>query len=862
MSATGVAAMKTEHKIFSLAVLIGAFMWAGHGALEYYAMPREGLSVWDMLLVGVSPHELPARLLFMVSCVVLGFVAARYARRRRLAANALREAEKERNAILDSMPEHVVYQDKSHRILWMNKAAADSLGGSADEYTGRVCHELWQQADTPCPGCPVTQAVETGQPHKSEMSTPDGKAWLVSGSPLMDERGRIIGAVEMTEDITARKKAEETLRHYERAVEGSVDLVAGVDRDYRYFLANEAFLKYERRSREEIIGRTAPEVLGESVFEKDVKHHVDRCLEGQIVRYEMVHDGPDGQSHNLEITYYPLRGDGPKPTGLVSVIRDITDRKRAEEALRVQRDFAQNLLDTAQVIVLVLDREGKVVRFNPFAQELTGYSEKDAVGKDWFATFLPDDARPQIEDLFSAVVSGETARGVVNTILARDGRRILVRWYNSLLRDAQGEVVGVLSIGNDITEAREKEEQLRQAVKMEAIGRLAGGIAHDFNNMMAIVQGYADLLGRSVSDDLQREDVAKIRTAASRAADLTKQLLAFSRRQVVQPRTIQLNDIILGMDSMLRRVIGEDVELATIAAERLWPVTADPSQIEQVILNLVVNAREAMRGGGKLTIRTANATLGRAQAARLPDVAPGQYAVLSVSDTGVGMTDEVKAHAFEPFFTTKEVGEGTGLGLATCYGIIKQNDGHVEVESEPGKGTTFRVYLPRRREPAETVEQELERPEESLTGGRETILVAEDEEPVRQLVVRILREAGYTVLETANAREALPLGEHYAGRIHLLVTDVIMPGTGGSDLAARLVASRSDMKVLFISGYADQPSLGQGLKVHDGVLLAKPFSPGELTRAVRRALGGSDAEGTGLGGAEGVTRASEKLPRP
>ena len=852
--------MKVEYKIFILAVLVGACVWVAHGALDYYFTPGEG-SFWDLLLLNVPAHEMYARSLFLVTCAVLGLVAAGYARRRRLAVEALRQAAMEKNAILNSMDEHVVYQDKSHRIVWMNKAAADSLEGSGDEFVGRTCYELWQQRDAPCPDCPVRAAIETGQPQEGERTTPDGRAWRVAGSPLRDERGRIIGAVEMKEDISARKKAEETLRHYQRAVEGSADFIAGVDRDYRYFLANEAFLEYHRLSREEVIGRTAPELLGESVFEKDIKPHVDRCLEGRTVQYELLHSGPDGQEHNLEITYYPLRGDGPQPTGLVSVMRDITGRKRAEEALRVQRDFAQNLVDTARVVVLILDREGKVVRFNPFAQELTGYSEKDVVGKDWFATFLPDGDRPRVEDVFRAVMSGEPARGIVNPILARDGRHILIRWYNSLLRDAQGEVIGVLSIGNDITEIREKEEQLRQAVKMEAIGRLAGGIAHDFNNMMAIIRGYADLLAKSVSDEQQQEDVGKIRTAAGRAAGLTKQLLAFSRRQVVQPRTIQLNDVILGMDSMLRRVIGEDVELTTVAAKRLWPVTADPAQIEQVILNLVVNAREAMPDGGKLTIGTANATLGKSRAARLPDVAPGKYAVLSVSDTGVGMADEVKAHVFEPFFTTKEVGEGTGLGLATCYGIIKQNDGHIEVESEPGKGATFRLYLPRSLAPAEKAGAEARPPVGRLREGRETILVAEDEEPVRQLIVRVLREAGYTVLETANAREALPLGEHYEGPIHLLVTDVIMPGTGGKDLAARLTEKRPDMKVLYISGYAGPLSLGREPGLDGAVFLAKPFSPGELTRGVRKALGRRGRKASGPSGSGAGPRAGEKLPK-
>jgi len=323
--------------------------------------------------------------------------------------------------------------------------------------------------------------------------------------------------------------------------------------------------------------------------------------------------------------------------------------------------------------VLVLDADGRIVRFNKFAEELTGYTQEEALGRDWFTTFLPGRDHSSVRGIFRRILAGRTERGHENPVVAKDGREILIRWYNSLLRDADGNPVGVLALGHDITEIRRTQEQLHQAAKMEAIGRLAGGIAHDFNNMLAIIQGYADMLAGSLAADQRAEDVQAILAAARRAAGLTRRLLAFGRKQVTRPQVLRVDRIVSSMESMLQRTLGDDVQLAIRPGRELWHVKADPGQIEELILNLAVNARDAMPGGGKLTIRAANAAVSRAYAERHRGLEPGQYVALTVRDTGLGMDEALKSHIFEPFFTTKSAGEGTGLGLATCYGIVQQS---------------------------------------------------------------------------------------------------------------------------------------------------------------------------------------------
>jgi signal transduction histidine kinase/CheY-like chemotaxis protein len=385
-------------------------------------------------------------------------------------------------------------------------------------------------------------------------------------------------------------------------------------------------------------------------------------------------------------------------------------------------------------------------------------------------------------------------------------------------------------------ERKRAEQELRQSQKMEAVGRLAGGVAHDFNNLLTAILGYGDLLHTQLEGNAAlQEEADEIRKAANRAAALTRQLLAFSRKQLMVSEVINLNDLVAGMEKMIRRLIGEDIEVATALEPALGPVKGDPGQFEQVLLNLAVNARDAMPHGGKLTIETANVQVDESHSrehSRL--IRPGPYVLWSVSDTGTGMDEATRLQVFEPFFTTKEPGKGTGLGLSMVYGIVKQSGGFVWVYSEPGRGTTFKIYLPLSAERAEA--QRAASPPESVWRGRETILLAEDEDAVRTLTRRMLETAGYTVLEASHGAEALALADRHAGMIHLMLTDTVMPGMGGPELAARIGGTRPETRILYMSGYADDAVLRHGILEGGSAFLQKPFTAGVLTRRVRDVL--------------------------
>jgi nitrogen-specific signal transduction histidine kinase len=401
------------------------------------------------------------------------------------------------------------------------------------------------------------------------------------------------------------------------------------------------------------------------------------------------------------------------------------------------------------------------------------------------------------------------------------------------VRSTRGEVTHYIATKMDVTERKSLEAQLRQAGKMEAIGQLAGGVAHDFNNLLTVISGYGQLLkGRLSPQDL--DHLEEILKASDRAAALTRQLLAFSRRQILTPQVLDLNSIVANLENMLRRLIGENIELKTVQQSGLGRVKADPGQVEQVIINLAVNARDAMPEGGKLTIETANVDLDGTYARSHAGVLPGPYVMVAVSDTGIGMNAETLAHMFEPFFTTKEKGKGTGLGLATVYGIVKQSVGYTAVYSEPGHGSTFKVYLPRVEEAVTKAESAKRGP--GLAKGLETVLVAEDEEGVRSLVGKVLESYGYKVLEVREPGEALTIVEQYAKPIDLLLTDVVMPHMSGKELATRLTTVHPEVKVLYMSGYTDDAIVRHGILEAGTFFLQKPFRPSALVQKVREVL--------------------------
>jgi two-component system, cell cycle sensor histidine kinase and response regulator CckA len=405
------------------------------------------------------------------------------------------------------------------------------------------------------------------------------------------------------------------------------------------------------------------------------------------------------------------------------------------------------------------------------------------------------------------------------------------------LRDSDGQVSGAICMSLDITDRKQLEEQLRQAQKMEAVGRLAGGIAHDFNNLLMVIQGYSDLLvERLPGGDPLRRNAEQIQMASQRASSLTRQLLAFSRKQMLAPKILNVQSVVAEMEKILRRLIGEDIQLETSSAPDLGLVKADRSQIEQVILNLAVNARDAMPQGGRLTIETANVVLDSSYSHPPAVLSPGRYVMLAVTDNGCGMDAETQAHVFEPFFTTKEKGKGTGLGLATVYGVVKQSGGYVWVYSEPGRGTSFKIYLPRIEETAVPAVRDGKSEMQIPQRGSETILLVEDEKGVRELAREYLASSGYTVIEAEDGHTALELAAMHVGQIHLLLTDVVMPGISGRELAERVSQIRPGIKIIYMSGYTDQAVVHHGILQNDAVLLQKPFTLMTLAGKLREML--------------------------
>ncbi|HXL08180.1 MAG TPA: PAS domain S-box protein [Gemmatimonadales bacterium] len=508
------------------------------------------------------------------------------------------------------------------------------------------------------------------------------------------------------------------------------------------------------------------------------------------------------------------------------------ERKRTEEQLHESERKYRLLFETNPEPMFVYDFETlRILAVNGAAITRYGYSEAE------FLALTIRDIRPVEEQ---GRLEQELARrpdeGAIRTGVrhrAKDGRLFEVDLVARPLEFAGRRARLVLA--RDVTAQRHLEDQLRQSQKMEAVGQLAGGIAHDFNNLLTAILGSTQLLLQvTPPGDVRREDVDEIRNAGLRAAELTRQLLAFSRRQVLAPKVLELNGVVANMDKMLRRLIGEDVELATTLHAEAGAVNADPGQLEQVLLNLVVNARDAMPGGGRVLIETTRVLLRDELVERRHRLPPGDYACLAVTDSGAGMDESTQAHLFEPFFTTKEVGKGTGLGLATVYGIVKQSGGYIWVYSEPGRGTTVRVYLPRVPGAAEPPLPAPELP--ALRGGHETVLLVEDAAPVRTLARRSLEACGYTVLDAADGPSAIELSARHAGAIAVLVTDVVMPGMSGRELAERLAPTRPEMKVLYTSGYTDDAMVRQGVLNAGVAFLQKPFVPDSLARKVRDVL--------------------------
>lgn len=515
-------------------------------------------------------------------------------------------------------------------------------------------------------------------------------------------------------------------------------------------------------------------------------------------------------------------------------VRDITELRRAERTLAASEQRLTELLENVHLIAVMLDRNALVSFCNNYFLQLTGWKADEVTGKNWFDQIIPSEERETLRAAFESACEGlQPPKHYESTVLGPDNRRWLIAWDSTVLRDFKGQVTGAAAVGRDITEYKAIEAQLRQAQKLESIGRLTGGVAHDFNNLLTLILGYAGMLlaHRDVMDPLYIA-LSEIKKTAEKGAALTHQLLAFSRRQKLYPRLLSLNSLVTENERMLRRIIREDIELTMELEPSLWLIRADSAQIHQVLLNMALNARDAMPSGGTLRIATSNVQFDEKALPPDPGIAPGPYVLLMISDTGVGMSPEVRAHLFEPFFTTKEQSMGTGLGLSTVYGIIHQSSGYISVDTAIGKGTTFKIFLPVAAATSESVGIKETTP--TAIGGTETILVVEDDQEVRALAGKILRQLGYSVLEAGNAAEALQAIDQHKGAIHLILTDVVMPGMAGPELLERVRSVHSGIKVLLMSGYIDPHPPEPGTSRF--ACIQKPFTLESLALKLRKIL--------------------------
>jgi PAS domain S-box-containing protein len=551
---------------------------------------------------------------------------------------------------------------------------------------------------------------------------------------------------------------------------------------------------------------------------------------------------PDGTTRWIRDRGFPIRDGQGRVYRTAGIAEDVTERKEAQAALVQREAHFRSLIENAHDLIMIVDEQCVMRYHSPSLERLLGFAREELAGRNGFELVHPDDL-PGTLQVFGDLLGrpGGAVRHEYRVSTSDGGWKLLDTRGTNLLHDPA--VGGIVLNSHDVTERRQaeeglrlSEEQLRQSQKMEAVGRLAGGIAHDFNNLLTAIQGNVEMLMLEVPHGgAMRDDLLEIKRAATRAASLTRQLLAFSRKQMLAPKVLDVNAVVHELERMMVRVIGEDVQLVTVLGAEHAAVRADPGQLEQVVLNLAVNARDAMPRGGTLRIETREVTLGEAEAQRYPyRVDPGEYVRLTVSDTGVGMSPEVLARVFEPFFTTKEQGKGTGLGLSTVYGIVKQSGGYVWAESEEGRGSRFRVYLPRVNAEPERPEPQPEPVGAAQAGA--VVLLVEDEEGVRTLSRRILERRGYTVLSAHNAAEARQLFAGNGGRVDLLLTDVVMPHESGRELSEALLQQQPDLRVVFMSGYTDDALIRHGVREDRFRLLEKPFAPDGLVRVVQEAM--------------------------
>jgi two-component system cell cycle sensor histidine kinase/response regulator CckA len=667
---------------------------------------------------------------------------------------------------------------------------------------------------------------------------PDGAVRNIHdrGQVTRYEAGKPVQSTGMVMDVTEQRYAEESLRVQAHILDNIGQAVIATD--------IEARITYANRHAGEVYGWSVSEMLGQNAMEivvpQSSREQAERIMaglhHGENWSGEFLSQSRDGSVFPAFVTSAPLTDKNGKLTGVVGISTDITERKRSQEALRASEERWRAIFENSAVGIALADEKGFLILTNRAYQKMVGYTDEELRSMS-FLDLTHEEDRAANADMANQLWQGRLQQFQhEKRYRCKDGKLIWVRNTVSIAPGTEITSRFAMAIVEDVTERRSLEEQVRQSQRMEAVGRLAGGVAHDFNNMLGVILGHcASLEEKLPVCTPEWKSVEQIKKASIRSADLTRQLLAFSRKQILLPRVLDLNATVADLSSMLDSLIGDDVNLVIRPGGKLGYVKADPGQIGQVVMNLVVNARDAMPQGGHVLIATENVVLNGQPAANGLSMAPGPYIMLSISDSGCGIEAETLSHIFEPFFTTKKQGKATGLGLATVYGIVKQSDGSIVVESQPGQGTTFKIYLPQVEGELETTA--VERAESSADGGEETILLAEDEPMLREIVRFQLENAGYTVLEAHDGKEAMEVAQKHSGKIDLLLTDVLMTGgTNGLELAAQIGPTRPELKVLYMTGYtADVIDTKGAANVQDKVL-QKPFTAISLRNKIREVL--------------------------
>ena len=768
--------------------------------------------------------------------------------------DGLRESEEKYRLLVENQTDMVVKVDTKGRFLYVSPSYCRMFDKNEADLLGQEFMPLVHEADR---GATANAMESLYRPPYScyveqRALTKDGWRWLAwADTAVFDGKGNVVEIIGVGRDVSERRRVEESLRDseekFEKAFRSSPDaFFMTAVKDGRIIDINNSAIRITGYAPEEILGHTTAELnLWGAPSARD--EYIARMQrDGRVINFETAFRAKSG-----EIIAALISGEIIQLRDcecFLSVVRDISEQRRAEAALRESEEKYRLIAENMADIITVTDMNLRFSYVSPSVLRVRGFTVEEAMAQTLEEVMTPESLQ-QVYRAFEEEVQLEadkTADPARTRIMEleeyrKDGSTVWLENIFSFIRDTDGNPVGILSLTRDITERRraEKEKamlqaQLNEAQKMESVGRLAGGVAHDFNNMLGVIIGHAEMAMDQVNaGELLHEDLVEILKAAQRSADLTRQLLTFARKQTVSPVVLDLNDTISGMLKMLMRLIGEDIDLTWNPVPGIWAVKMDPAQIDQILANLLINARDAIAGVGKVTIETHNVSLDETYCTAHAGFVPGRYVMLAVSDSGAGMDKAVLANIFEPFYTTKDVGKGTGLGLATVYGIVKQNSGFINVYSEPGNGTSFKIYLP---EVAETAEPRKEHAAEKQLNGSETILLVEDEKAILNLGSTILKRYGYTVLAARTPHAALSIAKSHQGEIHLLITDVIMPEMNGKDLAQQILHLYPETRCLFMSGYTANVIAHHGV-LDDGVhFLQKPFSVKSLADKVRDLL--------------------------